>query len=161
MSHMEDDDPPLKSHPASREYRENFDRIFGEKPTYYAHPLWFYGTEAERADVELIERELGGVLNPNAPEHEAAYFARKKATGKGMDYFLEDVLPGCVACVFRADTDGLVSSGVVLEVNWFVERGLPTYELTDAGLVPATVDPARDMGVEESKRRCRACYREK
>ena len=34
MSHMEDDDPPIKSHPASKEYRENFDRIFGaeEKP---------------------------------------------------------------------------------------------------------------------------------
>ena len=29
MSHMEDDDPPIKSHPASREYRENFGRIFG------------------------------------------------------------------------------------------------------------------------------------
>lgn len=30
MSHFEDDDPPIKSHPASKEYRENFDRIFGE-----------------------------------------------------------------------------------------------------------------------------------
>lgn len=29
MSHMEDDDPPIKSHPASKEYRDNFDRIFG------------------------------------------------------------------------------------------------------------------------------------
>jgi hypothetical protein len=29
MSHMEDDDPPIKSHPASKEYRANFDRIFG------------------------------------------------------------------------------------------------------------------------------------
>ena len=33
MSHMEDDDPPIKSHPASKEYRDNFDRVFGEKMT--------------------------------------------------------------------------------------------------------------------------------
>ncbi len=34
MSHFEDDDPPIKTHPASKEYRENWDRIFGaeEKP---------------------------------------------------------------------------------------------------------------------------------
>lgn len=31
MSHFEDDDPPIKSHPASKEYRDNWDRIFGEK----------------------------------------------------------------------------------------------------------------------------------
>lgn len=121
---------------------------------YYAHPLWLYDTAVERADVELIERELGSVLNPNAPEHDAAYKTRKAATGNGMDYFLEDVLPGCGACVFRADTDGLVSSGVVLEVNWFAERGLPTYELMADGLVPAVVDPERVMIVEESRRRC-------
>lgn len=31
MSHMEDDDPPIRTHPASKEYRDNWDRIFGEK----------------------------------------------------------------------------------------------------------------------------------
>ncbi len=31
MSRIVDDDPPIKSHPASKEYRDNFDRIFGEK----------------------------------------------------------------------------------------------------------------------------------
>lgn len=30
--HIEDDDPPIKTHPASKEYRENYDRVFGEEP---------------------------------------------------------------------------------------------------------------------------------
>ena len=31
VAHFEDDEPPIKTHPASKEYRENYDRIFGEK----------------------------------------------------------------------------------------------------------------------------------
>lgn len=31
MSRMEDDDPPIKSHPASKEYRSNWEATFGEK----------------------------------------------------------------------------------------------------------------------------------
>lgn len=124
------------------------------KPVYYAHPVWFYNTADERADVEEIARQLGAVLNPNTPAHDEAYKARKATTGNGMGYFLEDVLPGCGACVFRADADGKVSSGVAIEVAWFVEHGLPTYELTVEGLVPATVDPARVLTIEESRARC-------
>ncbi len=30
MTRFVDDDPPIKSHPASAEYRANWDRIFGE-----------------------------------------------------------------------------------------------------------------------------------
>ncbi len=31
MSRMVDDEPPIKTHPASKEYRENWDRVFGER----------------------------------------------------------------------------------------------------------------------------------
>jgi hypothetical protein len=31
MTRFVDDDPPIKTHPASKEYRDNWDRIFGEK----------------------------------------------------------------------------------------------------------------------------------
>lgn len=40
MSHMEDDGPPIKTHPASREYRENFDRIFGDRPPASVSLSW-------------------------------------------------------------------------------------------------------------------------
>lgn len=30
MSHTVDDDPPIKTHPASKEYRDGWERIFGE-----------------------------------------------------------------------------------------------------------------------------------
>jgi hypothetical protein len=124
-------------------------------PVYYAHPIWFYNTEREREDVAEIERLLGlSVLNPNAPEHETGYQTRKASTGRGMDYFLEDVLPGCSSCVIRADADGKISSGVVLEAQWFIERGLTTLELTDDGLVPANITPERVLTIEESRRRC-------
>lgn len=126
-----------------------------QQPVYYAHPIWFYNTDREREDIEEICRQLGSVLNPNAPEHEAGYQKRKASTGSGMGYFLEDVLPMCRSCVFRADYDGSVSSGVALEVKWFAERGLPTYELTPEGsLVPAVIDPTRVLTIDESRRRC-------
>lgn len=124
------------------------------EPVYYAHPIWFYDTDDERADVEEIARQLGGVLNPNAPEHNTGYRERKARTGNGMDYFYEDVLPGCRACVFRADRDGRISSGVAGEVSWFIERGRPVYEIVDGALVPAGLDPTRVMSIEESRRRC-------
>lgn len=31
MSHIVDDEPPIKSHPANQAYRDNYDRIFGKK----------------------------------------------------------------------------------------------------------------------------------
>lgn len=31
MARYVDDDPPIKTHPASQEYRDNWDRVFGEK----------------------------------------------------------------------------------------------------------------------------------
>ncbi len=32
MPRIVDDEPPIKTHPASDEYRENWDRIFGDGP---------------------------------------------------------------------------------------------------------------------------------
>lgn len=38
MGYQVDDDPPIKSHPASKEYRENWERMFGERPERRALP---------------------------------------------------------------------------------------------------------------------------
>lgn len=157
MPHFEDDEP-IKTRHASKEYRDNWERMFGEPEprVYYAHPIWFYNTNTERADVATIEQQFGcNALNPNTPEHDAGYNTRKAETGVGMDYFFENVLPNCIACVFRADIDGMISSGVAVEAQWFLERHIPVYEIA-AGLVISitALDPIRLMSIAESRKRC-------
>lgn len=57
MSHMEDDDPPIKSHPASKEYRDNWDATFGEKEP------------EEAVDPDTLEIRMGyALIESNARE---------------------------------------------------------------------------------------------
>lgn len=37
VAHFVDDDPPIKTHPASKEYRDNYDRVFGGKEPELTH----------------------------------------------------------------------------------------------------------------------------
>lgn len=149
------DEDVIRQKPVSDAYRDGWERTFGRPTVYYAHPIWFYNTDRERADVTII-KQIGNVLSPNAPEHETAYQARKASGGKGMGYFLEDVLPTCSACAFRADTDGKISSGVALEVQWFFEHGRPVYEVLDDGIVcvKASDLDGRVLSIEDTKARC-------
>ena len=68
MSHMEDDDPPIKSHPASKEYRDNFDRIFGEKMTpaeeheHYIASGEIPGVPGSGDDADTLEIRMGHAL---------------------------------------------------------------------------------------------------
>ena len=62
MPHFEDDDPPIKSHPASAEYRANFDRIFND--------------EASTVDAALIDEVLAEPIKKDEDalvEFRAAY----------------------------------------------------------------------------------------
>jgi len=47
MSRIVDDEPPIKSHPASKEYRANYDRTFGRE--LRATPEDFVPEEAHAA----------------------------------------------------------------------------------------------------------------
>lgn len=153
----------IRTRPATDAYRAGWDRVFGS-PTeagmkiYFAHPMSMYGTQFEALCVSALEDRYGkgSVVNPNAPEHKAAYQARKAATGEGMSYFLDTVLPGCDAVAFVACRDGMITSGVAMEVEWFRERGLPVLELGLSLVMHFGADyTMRTLSREESKARVR------
>jgi hypothetical protein len=89
---------------------------------YYAHPLTLYDTPQERDDENLLA-ELGySVLNPNAPQHAQGY------AESGMDYF-RMVIQRCTVFAFRAFPDGSIPSGIVKEIGYARDLGLPVFEL--------------------------------
>jgi hypothetical protein len=90
---------------------------------YFAHPVSDYGTAAETKILNGLVSLGLSIENPNQPHHQEGY-ARKS-----MDYYVEDVLPGCVGCVFLAFPGGMVGSGVAMEVEYFLERGYNAYEI--------------------------------
>lgn len=64
MSRIVDDEPPIKTHPANKAYRDNYDRIFGAKPSPLAAMPGATGGSGYTAD-EAIEPEprVGTIAN--------------------------------------------------------------------------------------------------
>jgi hypothetical protein len=124
---------------------------------YYAHPVSTYGTATEFDDVTRIATSLGAVINPNTPEHHAGYEACKAASGDGMVYFYDEVLPLCAACVVRAFDDEMIGAGVWGEAEWFATRGLPVYEIGER-IELLTLDPVRRLSVDETRLRLVAAH---
>lgn len=122
---------------------------------YYAHPISDYNTTTEARDVALIETAFGEgvVLNPNSTTHENGYKERRARDGKGMNYFYEEVLPACCACVFRAFPDGKIGAGVAGEIQWFLDNDHPVFEITDRLGLPLNTYAHRVLTVEETKAR--------
>lgn len=101
---------------------------------YFAHPINIYNTPLEESAVQLIKRELPGVIveNPNQPQHARGYEEWKKRsedqrTQRGMGYFFEVVLPACNGCSAMPFLDGKIGAGVAGEVAFYVERGEVVY----------------------------------
>lgn len=118
---------------------------------YYAHPVTWYDTPAEADDVARLERILGApVLNPNGQDHQAGYDVR------GMDYFFEDVLPQCSACVVRSFRDGMIGAGVWSEAAWFARRGMAVLETYAHGLMPFSFDERRRLSLDAGRVRVKA-----
>ena len=90
---------------------------------YYAHSLHIYNTPQEERDVQFLENLGFEVNNPNQPHHQDGYRV------KGMDYFTEDILPGCDVCAFRAYPDMNIPAGVGKEINAFVKMEKPVFEI--------------------------------
>jgi hypothetical protein len=90
---------------------------------YFAHPVSDYGTGFE-ARVQRMLTNFGlSIENPNQPHHQDGYLAKR------MDYFLDDVLPACVGCVFLPFKGGLIGSGVAMEIEHFLDRGQQVLEI--------------------------------
>jgi hypothetical protein len=90
---------------------------------YFAHPVSDYGTGFETKVVRSLTNFGLTIENPNQPQHQLGYLER------GMDYFLDDVLPACIGCVFLPFKGGLIGSGVAMEIEHFLDRGQQVLEI--------------------------------
>jgi hypothetical protein len=109
------------------------------KTIYFAHPINAYNLPSchvpiEAATISLISSVLPyyRVVNPNSPEHEAAYIkALKESSGNtrdhhnAMQYFFKVVLPGLDASIAMPFLDGKPGYGVAGESKKFILRGKP------------------------------------
>ena len=133
---------------------------------YLAHPITSYGTEEETRAIDHVRRYVGEVelVNPNSPEHQAAYLAMKDApetSEDAMRYWL-DLAETCTFCVFFPFLDGRIGSGVWAEVETFFRRfgteaRVYEYEDINGRLVFCNRDyfdrPGRVLTVEQTKAR--------
>jgi nucleoside 2-deoxyribosyltransferase len=105
---------------------------------YYAHCLALYDTLQEGRDVATLEALGFEVVNPNCESAQIAcdvirdeHGAREVGVaGKRIMYeIFKAMVLECDAVAFRATPDGAITSGVVKEIGWAVERGKPVFEL--------------------------------
>ena len=95
------------------------------KRLYLAHPVTLYGTPAKTALVQGLTACGWDVVDPEGPEHGAAYRER------GMSYFT-DMVATCDALGYLPFEDGSVGAGVAREILEALVRGLPVYYLMSA-----------------------------
>ena len=120
---------------------------------YYAHPVSLYDTKVEKRDIELLQKLGFEVVNPNAPEHTAAYGQRKRdgiTKDNGFEYFVE-LAATCDLCAFRAFPSGDIGSGVGKEVASFIFADKPVIELPTGVMrrtmpIELTKEVLRDSG---------------
>lgn len=100
---------------------------------YYAHPMSWYGTDHEKADLQEIRLEWPGIeiINPSDPKHvEAAQaiYARGGTSAEVMVYF-EDLVAGAEALVYRSFSDGKLGAGVSKEILTAHVNNRPIFRL--------------------------------
>ena len=114
---------------------------------YFAHPVTDYDTPFEALCRCALAAQFPDVLDPNGPEHDAAYRA------EGWPYF-DRLVETCQAVAFTRMPDGRISAGVAKEVASFFERGLPVYEIgrSDVAMKPLASMPVSSvMTIDETR----------
>lgn len=133
--------------------------MLGRPKVYFAHPVNVYDTELERGLLQEIAAAFPQyeILNPNAPEHRDGYQTYKEATGRGMDYFFQNVLPRAQACVVLAFRDCMFGTGTAAEALWFLRQGFPVWEIGPMGSIVERENIPDDqiLSVEETRARIR------
>ena len=82
---------------------------------YYAHPMSWYNTERETADVKFLA-QFGKVENPNGPHwHNAVIRAQREGTPV-MQIFADYIKEWADVVAFRRFNDETVGAGVAREV---------------------------------------------
>ena len=108
---------------------------------YYAHPTSDYGENIEAHDLRILNKLGYEVVNPNHPDHVAAYEKH------GMEYF-KLLVGNCDALAFRAfKGDHTIGAGVGAEIRAAERAGLPIFELPYIS--------QRILSVEDTKSRLR------
>lgn len=129
------------------------------KTIYFAHPVWTYDTWTEIAIVAGLEAEGWTVINPNAPEHQAAYLQG------GMAYFT-GLVAGCDALAWLGEDyrnwdimgggSDEVGAGVAREILEAIVHGKPVhyvYQHKDRWQsCPATM-PSTILSITETRAR--------
>ena len=107
------------------------------KKLYFGHPINAYNTELEKTLLEKIVSTFPGwdIENPNKPEHDAGYKEWHERTGRGMNYFFEDVLPKCQGGIFLPFRDGAWGIGVFGEAEFLMKLARPAWQITAHGLI--------------------------
>lgn len=126
---------------------------------YFGHPVNVYGTELESKLIEIIRRHFQDweLENPNQVRHQAAYKDYKKNTGRGMDYYFNEVLPGCDGGIFLPFRDLKLGAGVFGEAEFLHLHRKPVWEITHSGVISlvmywSTVEK-RVLSVDETRAR--------
>lgn len=112
---------------------------------YYAHSLHLYNSKQEERDIELLESMGFVVKNPNSikVQEEVEKYRIEHGDKNVMNYF-KDLIDSCGGLVFRAHFDGKIPSGVLFEVNYAKEMGLPILEL------PSLIS-TRNLSVDDTR----------
>lgn len=87
---------------------------------YYAHPMSWYGTDNEKADLQEIRTRFPGVevVNPSAAIHgdqASRMYAKGYSSREVMGYFI-DLVAEADALVYRPFSDGKIGAGVAQEI---------------------------------------------
>lgn len=108
------------------------------KLAYYAHPITEYGTNLELVVMRHLEKCGFIVINPNNPITDLEYKVAKSTGGfdKAMRVFY-NLIDRCDVLAFTPFHDGMISSGVKLEMQYAYNAGKPVLEVPLQGLIEA------------------------
>ncbi|MDO8504852.1 MAG: hypothetical protein Q7S36_03290 [Candidatus Liptonbacteria bacterium] len=129
-----------------------------QKRLYFGHPVNTYNIDLENQLLSQISVAFPGwdIENPNQKHHQEGYKRWKEAIGNGMDYFFKRVLSDCNGGIFLPFRDGAWGAGVYGEAKFLVERGLPIWQITCAGVISrVNLNEIVILNVEETRSRIR------
>lgn len=123
------------------------------KLAYYAHPITEYGTTLESVVMKHLEKCGFMVINPNNPITELEYRVAKSTGGfdKAMRVFY-NLIDRCDVLAFTPFRDGMISSGVKLELEYAIKADKPVLEVPFQHLIKG-----RYLSYEDTLARIKEC----
>jgi len=123
---------------------------------YFGHPINFYNVPKESELIEIIKKRFPkfSLENPNQPHHQENYQRYKKETGRGMNYYFQEVLPKMDAGIFLSFEDGNFGIGVFGEAEFLFNQRKPIWEINLGGkITPMLIDYSKMLSMEETRKR--------